>query len=625
MAKHDRMPFVNEANLDPDHRKLIEWLHEAENSTPETDWRSNAPEDYKFYAGDQDTTEVKEILQEQNRPLSTFNEILPKINMLTGLAAQSKFQPSVVPVGSEDEPLAEIVNGALFHYIKKTKFLKKNLDCFDHTVKSGRSLLYFYMDNENPFKPKICAKRLPGSNFILDPQGQEYDLSDSRFIFLDKWMTEEDIKALWPNVNIEHIRQHVGEGYPVFWNEQDDMYRVVECWYRKYVTMRWFVNPLSGKQESLTVEEYNKFAEALTSGVPLPDGSVQALPPPDYVETKVRKVYYMLFTDIFKIEGGVSPYRWNGFPAILYGAYKDDNTNSWFSVVRAMKDPQRSLNTMRRQLLHLLQVLPKGLLKHEVGAVLNIEEYEKRSSDPSFHLEVARGMFDKVGFEKQPPISPIYQQFDFLMSQSMKDASGIQDDLMGIQKTSREPGVTVQMRQQTGMAVLYILFDNFRESRLEAGRLLLSLIQQYVSEPEIIRIKGEKGASLLQINSQMNPQIEGFNDISAGEYDLEMEESVENSTLRLAIAQMLADFSQNNPGSVPPGVIMEYANLPFTVKQAVQSAWEEQAKLQQENIDADRALKIVELSVKSGIEQDKIAASVEAAKSKQNETKKEKK
>jgi hypothetical protein len=175
------------------------------------------------------------------------------------------------------------------------------------------------------------------------------------------------------------------------------------------------------------------------------------------------------------------------------------------------------------------------------------------------------------------------------------------------------------------MAVLYILFDNFRESRLEAGRILLSLIQQYVSEPEIIRIQGEKGMQLLQINSQMNPQVEGFNDISVGEYDLEMDESVENSTLRLAIAQMLADFSQNNPGSIPPGIIMEYANLPFTVKQTVQAAWEEQAKLQQENIDADRALKIVELSVKSGIEQEKIAASVEAAKSKQKETKKEKK
>jgi hypothetical protein len=606
MPKAERMPFLNESSLDKDHLQLLDWLSDAEGSTPETDWREVGPEDYRFYAGDQDSDEVKEALKAQKRPITVFNEIKPKIDMLIGLAAQTRFQPDVVPVGTEDEPLADLIKGALYHYSKKTKLIRKEVECFEHSTKSGRSLLYFYINKENPFKPTIMTRRIQGASFILDPQSFEYDMSDARFLFIDKWMTEEDIKANWPGVNVEMVKQHsgyAGNGYPAFWNEQDDLYRVIECWYRKYEKMTWFTNPLTGKVESLRPAEFKQFVDTLAAGIPQPDGTTSPpVPAPESVDSMVRKTYYMIFTDVFKIEGGPSPYRWKGFPASLFGAYKNDNTNTWFSAIKMMKDPQGSLNTMRRQLSHLLQTLPKGMLKHEAGAILNIAEYEKNSADPSFHLEIAKGMFEKVGFEKQPGISPIYNQYDLTMAQSMKDSSGVQDDLMGIQNTSREPGVTVQMRQQTGLAVLYILFDNFRESRLEAGRILLSMIQQYVTQEELIRIRGQEGMQLIKINSQMNPQSPDFNDISVGEYDLEVEETIENATMRLAIAQMLTDFSQNNPNSIPPDLVLEYANMPFTVKQRVKASWEQQQKLQQENLDADRALKIQELDTKVKLE-----------------------
>ena len=158
MPKAQRMPFIEESKVEEDHAKLIDWLFEAEQSLSETEWRKRAPEDYKFYAGSQDTTEVIEILEEQHRPASVFNEVKPKVDMLVGLAAQTKFQPDVFPTGKEDEALAELAKGALFHYVKKTKFVRRGLDCFEHTVKSGRSLLYFYIDKENPFKPVIKCK-----------------------------------------------------------------------------------------------------------------------------------------------------------------------------------------------------------------------------------------------------------------------------------------------------------------------------------------------------------------------------------------------------------------------------------------------------------------------------------
>ena len=584
MPEAERMPFT-EAEAQPESvelTKLLDWLKDVEASIPETTWRPEAIEDYKFYAGDQDSAEVKATLEDQKRPITVYNEVKPKVDMLVGLAAQSRYEPTVFPVGVEDEPLAELANGALKHFAKKTKFTRVETEAFEHTVKSGRSLLYFYIDKQNPFEPEIKCKRIPGFNYYIDPDSTEYDLSDARYLFIDKWLTEEEMKTLWPEIDVAILKgsHDTSADGPAFFNEAKEKYRIVEAWYRKWVKMRWFLNPLTGEPEKLTPEEFKKIVQIYEDGVPNPQNPEEVIHPQiaTVVDVFEQQVWYMLFSGYIELEGGPTPYRGyleKTFPAVQFGAYKDDDNNRWFSVVTMMKDPQRAVNTMRRQLSHLLQTLPKGMMMHEIGAVVNIQEYEERSADPTYHMEVGRGMIDKVKFEKQPTISPIYQAFDETASQGMKDASGIQNEMMGVQTTSREPGITVRMRQETGMAVLYLLFNNFRDSRIEASKKLLSLIQQYVTMPQLIRIEGMEGAQLVQINSQLNPQVKGFNDLSAGEFDLEMDEALENATMRMAIAQILTDFSHNNPGSIPPDLVLEYSSVPYTTKTRIKQFWED--------------------------------------------------
>lgn len=589
------------SEVDREYLKLEEWLRNCESSTPETEWRLTAIEDYRFYAGKQDADEVAALLASQNRPNSTFNEVKPKIDMLTGIAAQVKYDGQVIPVGAEDEALAELMDGTQLHYRRKLKLLRKELDCFDHMVKSGRSMMYFWLSKANPFKAEIKCKRLSGFQFRVDPESVEYDLSDARYVFIEKWLTEEELKVFDDSMDVEMLKGNgaVDSERPTYFNEASERYRVLECWYRRWEKRIFFENPMSQQMEELSPEEFRKLKKLFAEGVPGPDGNPVQYSLEIAAEALKENVYYMLFSGEYVIEWGKSPFLFNDFPCILFGAYKDEDENRWFSAIEMMKDPQRSLNTMRRQLIHLLQTLPKGILMHEVGAILDIEEYQERSADPGYHMEIARNMLDKVKFEKQPQISSLYQQLDADMRMSMKASSGIQEDLMGEYTASREPGITVQTRQQAGMAVLFILYDNFKESRLQVNRILLKLIQQFVSEPEMIRIQGQKGMQLMQINNQLNPQMPGFNDIMAGEYDLEMDEVSNSPTGRMAIAQLLTEFSHNNPGAIPPDIILEYANVPFTVKQRIQQFWEMQRKIEQENIEADRAVEIMKIKVQA--------------------------
>lgn len=589
--------------------KLITWLRDGERSTPETEYRKISAQDIEFYAGRQDSDEVIEALTQQKRPIEVYNEVKPKVDMLVGLGAQMKQEYQVIPVGAEDEPLAELMNGVLKFYRNKLDFSTQEMEAFEQFIKGGRGLMNLYVDAENPFEPKIKVKFYRGHQFIIDPDFTEYDLSDARYLFVDVWLTEDDIRQKFPDFKGEEVKSfglNASSEYPEFWNEAKEKYRVVEGWYRKTEPGYWYISPFTGepdfvkkKDRAAFLRSIDELNAAIERGEePLGPEMTEPIPDVSLIDGYKNYTYYAIFSGSGILEKGENPYSHEDFPFVFFGAYRDDNKNNWFGVVTMMKDPQRGLNTMRRQLMHLLQTSPKGILLHESGSILNIEEYEKRSADPTYHMELARDGLGRVKFTDQPQISPVYSGLDTTFIQSMKDSSGIQDSLLGIQTSSREPGVTVRMRQETGLAVLYIIFKNFAKSRQKLTKQLMKMVQQFVREPKLVRIEGPEGMQLLEINKEMNPQSKGFNDISAGRFDLFVEEGIESVTMRMAVSQWLTEFAQNNPGLIPPDVIMEYANIPFTVKQQVREYYMAQQQQEQEFKEAELALQDRELDIK---------------------------
>jgi hypothetical protein len=581
---------------------LCKSLAICEGSRSESLWRTESEEDYRFYAGDQDSEFVKAELANLRRPCTTWNEVKPKIDILVGIGAQMKSEPTLVPVGMEDEALTELCQGVLKHFRRKLSLHRREIECFTHMVKSGRSYQYYYIDATNPFKPAIKTMRLDGHDCFKDPKSTEYDLSDARFFFFHKWLTEDEAKVYWPDIPIQELSNYSNTFNGVnltFFDLQSGLVRVVEGWYRKFEKVFWFINPLTQKEEWLREEDFKTYNKGLMEGISLPNGETLQLPNGvQAYESYKNNIYYAIFSGDRLLEYGISPYRFDSFPIVQYGAYLDDVNNRWFSAITMQKDPQRGLNTMRRQLQHLLQTSPRGILMHEVGAILNVEDYEERGADPTYHMETAQGAVSsgKIKFSDQPQISPIYQYLDATNQQGMKDVAGVQDPLLGIQTTSREPTSSVSLRQESSIAVLYILYMNFSESRRLSTKILLGLIQQFVPDETVIRIEGENGMQLISVNTQLNPQVAGWNDITTGEFDMEIDEEAENVTTRLATMRMLTDFALNNPGAIPVDVLLEFANIPFSVKQRVK----EYQILMMEREDARFA---AELAVKSASKQ----------------------
>lgn len=590
------------------HTQLVKWLGNCENSTSETEWKRESSEDYKFYAGDQDTTEVKAILAKQKRPCTVYNEIAPKINMLVGMGADLDGAISLSPRSPEDAPLTELMTQTIDYFREILRQNRKENNCFEHAIKGGKSWLHFYVDEEDEKSP-LKTQRVPARDIHVDPDSIEFDKSDARYLFRDKWLDLDDIETAWPefkfardtagNVISGNFDAVSGTSVytPTFFNEANDKYRVVECWWRKYETKYVFLNPLTGNKEELFEDEYNEFVGMLRKGFQLPNGEVLQQDNIQSTPKVIRTIWYAIISGKDIIELGRSIYKHGMFPYAYMEAYHDEENNCPFSVIKNMKDPQRGLNTTRRQLIHLLQTLPKGILVHEVGAILNIEDYEENSSKPGFHLEVEKGGLQRYKFEQQPQISQIYAQLDSLFQQSMKDTSGIQDALLGIQTSTREPGITAQMRSDANVSVLYTLFDNYKEFKYQCMRLLMGNIQQFVTEPFVIRIRGQQGVELLQINSQLNPQAEGWNNVAAGNFDIIADNNVITKSVKLTIAKLLAEYSHNNPGAVPPDLLMEYSDMPYTAQMKVRNHAAVQQQSQQQQIAFEQHVKDKELEL----------------------------
>ena len=242
-------------------QKLETWFGEAVNATPERDWRSVAKEDYAFYAGEQDSEAILALLAKQQRPGSVYNEIKPKIDALVGLGSDVRLNATPVPVEETDLALADpIARIFKFHQVK-VQTSETEQCCYEHAVKSGRSLQGWFIDTENPFDPKIVTHRIEGEHFYLDSNDNTLELEKSRYIFVEKWLDEDEIKVIFPKFDSELVKNnpHVGtssESMLQFFNEDSRKFRVVECWYREFEKVVWFLNPLTEKPEFLKEKDW---------------------------------------------------------------------------------------------------------------------------------------------------------------------------------------------------------------------------------------------------------------------------------------------------------------------------------------------------------------------------------
>ncbi|MDX9738853.1 MAG: hypothetical protein RBT33_00855 [Candidatus Dojkabacteria bacterium] len=157
-----------------------------------------------FFHNRQFTQEQLDIFSERGAPPETFNVVKMYTRILLGYYSTVVNDLRVDPVQEDDIYTAAILNDVLDYIFKVNNF-----DAESDKVKSDlllTGLICAYMDVKKTGETDVFGRpkyeielsHVPSLEIILDPMSRKDDYSDSRFIHRFKWMSTEEVKALFP-------------------------------------------------------------------------------------------------------------------------------------------------------------------------------------------------------------------------------------------------------------------------------------------------------------------------------------------------------------------------------------------------------------------------------------------
>ena len=567
------------------------WFKAAEKK--EKDHRDEEQEDHGFVSGHQWKDEHKRVFEQEQRPVLTLNFVLPIVNAVCGEERLNRQEIKVYGRSPEDDGGAHVMSELIRWVIDECSGDYAISRAFRHAVAGGRGWLGVKMNFLDDPLGKIDVEHVKYSEMYVDPVSEKADISDARYIIREKWLTEDEIYATWPDkadkiksykeaispegvgMSTEITRRgdaYKSEGDVEVYRAKDGTWRVWEVWHCEIQPGAIAVNPETGaieeltKQELETIQKQKQQAQAkvaeLTQGLqqaqalgipPRPEGMAQLqaaqqeAQPLQHVERPIKLFYQGYVCGDVVLDRAKAPIRrLKRFPYVPIFGLWDDEDECWFGIVRPIKDAQRQHNVEQSAILHWTQVSPKTGWVGPKGSFVDRRRWETMSSKPGFIGEYnpSRGKPEQV----RPAAIPRHiVELAGTRLQSMRDISGVNVDLLG-SGVKETPGVVMELRRKQAMTVLQTLFDNLRLARRVLGEVLIAYIQEYVADDRKVRIVGQMGAQWVPATS----------DLQFSTFDAVVEDSPDTPTDKMAtmhILQTTLPMLVKSGLPVPPSIV----------------------------------------------------------------------
>jgi hypothetical protein len=150
----------------------------------------------------------------------------------------------------------------------------------------------------------------------------------------------------------------------------------------------------------------------------------------------------------------------------------------------------------------------------------------------------------------------------------IQSSSGVTDELLG-RKTNAVSGKAIEARQAQGSVTTAELFDNLRFAKQLHGQKLLSLAEQFIAEPRVIRLTGAKGKlDWIEVNQPIegpDGDVRFLNDITSEQADFVVSEQDYHATTRQAMFESLMDMATKLPPEISLKLlpnVLELSDIP---------------------------------------------------------------
>jgi hypothetical protein len=551
--------------------RVRRWYHEA--FAHEKDARDQEEEDIRFYAGHQWQDEHINVRKAEGRPAITVNYCLPIVNAVTG---EERLNRQQITIYGRDPGPQDDVGGYVMSELIRWIMYGSNGDygvskAFRSAAITGRGWIEVKVNWLDDPEGDIEVRNVPSKEMYVDPVSTEEDLSDARFIVRERWLTEDEIEAMWPDKieDVKKLRARWGsqEGSTYFepapgsdkygksnhkvYNEKEGTWQCLEAWHWEVMPGHIVLNDQTGQLEELTNDELgvvtqerdeqinqamaqNAMAQMMPptmdpmTGMPMP---VPQAPIPAPIQSKPRPIKRFfqgfLIGDVV-MQRGQSPHKLlKRFPYIPVLGMRDDHKECWFGLIRPIKDPQRQHNVEQSAVLQWTQQMPKGGWMAPKGSFVDRQKWEQKSAQPGFigEYNANRGKPEPI----RPPTLPRHVlELAPTRLQNMRDISGVNVDLMG-NNVKDSPGVVMELRRKQALTVLQTLFDNLRLARRTLGQVLIAFIQQYMADGRQVRVVGQPNAQF----------VVAAKDLQFAKFDAVVEDSPDSPTDKMATMYIL--------------------------------------------------------------------------------------
>lgn len=604
--------------------KLKRWVKTDRNSKGQVTWRKEAREDFDFEAGEQLNDEDKAILQDAKRPIVIFNRVGTTVDSVAGQEVGNRQEVQFLPRRQGVVKKNELLTSAAKWFRQQCDAEDEESDAFRDMVVCGMGWTETRLDyDDNPEgDPKV--DRTDPLEMVWDSSAKKRNLVDGRrlahirrHVPLDEAMAlcpgdpdrpfdDADYNATWLGDDKEGEEPNHNDGETYNKEEsagEDDkdgekLVTLVRVqWFERVPA--WLVLDPTNPENILTLgkEEF----EALNKKAKRAGGSLR------FTKT-TRKVYRQAYLGNVLLEIGDAPCKGHFSFKCMTGK-RDRNKNTFFGIVRAMKDPARWSNKWMSQTMHIMNTTAKGGVAVEKGQFFDNDAQGEASwahqDQVTFLKPGALGANPKM---MAKPVSQFPQGSYELMqyaNQSQRDVSGVNVEILGMQSAAGQAASLDMQRKQSALTILQPLFDSLRRYRKEQGRLMLHIIEFYIPDGTLVKIEGPEEA-------QFVPLIKKDAFDGKTQYDVIVDQSATSANQKELTWSMLQQLLPVIGKMLPPATwlaLLKYSPLPTSAQKDISDSIaksQDQPDPEQQKRDAD--LKLEQDKAVAKIANDKAAS-----------------
>ena len=537
-------------------------------------WREEARTAHKFYAGEQWSVDDRAFLEENLRPVITFNRVAPFIDAITGNAINTRTRITYLPRQPQNSTAARALSEVARWVLEKSP-ANEETRAFTDALIGGVGWIGISMDYDKNPDGDIRIERIDPFEMLWDTRAATID--DLRFVARERWTDKDEAKDLFGSA--------LDELLPDNDDPLDEVTRPLDA-NKMWKYQESFTAPSEKHVGKIRVIEWQFWTREPVTFAVTPNGLVEvdAKQVPEGIETikQSRRVFHRAFSIGERvIEVGLNPFP-RGFSIIPIFGKHDQNQNIFYGLMRGMKDAQEWSNKFFSQLQMIINSNAKGGLFAELDAFDNVRKAESEYAQPNSITWLRPNGLTKI---REKGIAPypagVAELLGFAVG-ALREVTGINLEYLGM--ASREQARILEVeRKQSAMNILSIYFDNLRVAKIELGRVLLHFIRSYLADGRIVRLGQNQAIPLIR------------DQFMESEYDIIVEEAPESPNLKRQVwaevtplLPILASFQ------APPEVMVEllrFSPLPQeTVDAMVRSV--------QESAQREAQMQAMELQIK---------------------------